>query len=57
MVALSDLLVQAGLTRERLEECRRISGTTGESLDKVILGKEYLDESKVLQAYAAHLER
>jgi len=55
MVGLSDLLVTAGLTRERLEECRRISGSTGESLDKVILSKEYLEEAKLLQAYAAHL--
>ena len=55
MVGLSDLLVTAGLSRERLEECRRISATTGEPLDKVILGKEYLEEAKVLQAYATHL--
>jgi len=55
MVGLSDLLVQAGLSRERLEECRRISATTGESLDRVILGKEYLEEPKLLEAYAQHL--
>jgi general secretion pathway protein E len=55
MVGLSDLLVNAGLSKERLEECRRISGATGESLDRVILGKEYLEEEKLLQAYAAHL--
>jgi len=55
MVALSELLVQAGLSRERLEECRRISGTSGESLDRVILSKEYLDEARLLQAYATHL--
>ena len=55
MVGLSDLLVSAGMSRERLEECRRISGTTGEPLDKVILSKEYLEEAKLLQAYASHL--
>src|SRR5262245_54732673 len=55
MVGLSDLLVSAGMSRERLEECRRISGTTGEPLDKVILSKEYLEEGKLLQAYASHL--
>jgi general secretion pathway protein E len=55
MVGISDLLVAAGLTRERLEECRRISGTTGESLDRIILSKEYLEEAKLLQAYASHL--
>ncbi|NOT31576.1 MAG: Flp pilus assembly complex ATPase component TadA [Planctomycetes bacterium] len=55
MVGLADLLVSAGLTRERLEECRRISGSSGEPLDKVILSKEYLEEGKLLQAYASHL--
>src|SRR5688572_22731889 len=55
MVGISDLLVQAGLSRERLEECRRISANTGESLDRVILSKEYLEEAKLLEAYAAHL--
>jgi general secretion pathway protein E len=55
MVGIADLLVQAGISRERLEECRRISGNTGESLDRVILSKEYLEEPKLLQAYATHL--
>ncbi len=55
MVGLSDLLVEAGLPRERLEECRRIAGSTGDSLDRVILSKEYLQEEKLLQAYARHL--
>jgi general secretion pathway protein E len=55
MVGISDLLVQAGIPRERLEECRRISASTGDSLDRVILSKEYLEEDKLLQAYATHL--
>ncbi len=55
MVSLSDLLVNAGLSRERLEECRRLAASTGEALDRTILKKEYLDEEKLLQAYAAHL--
>jgi len=55
MVGISDLLVQAGLTRERLEECRRISTASGDSLDRVILSKEYLEEPKLLEAYATHL--
>jgi general secretion pathway protein E len=55
MVGLSELLLEAGLSRERLEECRRIAGSTGDSLDRVILSKEYLEESKLLQAYAKHL--
>src|ERR1700752_245019 len=55
MVGFSELLIEAGLPREKLEECRRIAGTTGESLDRVILSKEYLKEAKVLQAYENHL--
>jgi general secretion pathway protein E len=55
MVGLSELLIDAGLSRERLEECRRVAGSTGESLDRVILSKEYLDEPAVLQAYATFL--
>jgi len=52
MVNLGDMLVEAGLSRERLEECRRVAGTTGDSLDRVILQKDYLDEGKLLEAYA-----
>ncbi len=55
MTSISDLLVEAGLQRERLEECRRIAGTSGDSLDRVILQKDYLDEDKLLRAYAQHL--
>jgi general secretion pathway protein E len=55
MVTLSDLLQHAGLTRERLEECRRLATTSGEPLDRVILKKEYLDEARLLEAYAHHL--
>jgi general secretion pathway protein E len=53
--AISDMLVDAGLSRERLEECRRIAATTGDSIDRVILVKDYLDESTLLQIYAKHL--
>ena len=55
MVTLADLLVEAGLPRERLEECHRLAGQSGEPLDRVILSKEYLEEEKLLQAYARHL--
>jgi len=55
MVSLSDLLIEAGIPRERLEECRRIAGTSGESLDRVILAKNYLPEDSLLQVYARHL--
>jgi general secretion pathway protein E len=49
------MLVDAGLSRDRLEECRRIAGTTGDSLDRIILQKDYLDEATLLQIYAKHL--
>ena len=55
MVSLSELLIEAGLPRERLEECRRLAGTSGDSLDRVILSKEYLPEDKLLEVYARHL--
>ncbi|MFT7485840.1 MAG: general secretion pathway protein E [Candidatus Paceibacteria bacterium] len=55
MVRLADLLVDAGLSRKHLEECRRIAGSSGDSLDAVILAKDYLPEEKLLAAYAQHL--
>jgi general secretion pathway protein E len=55
MTSIADMLVDAGLPRERLEECRRLAATTGESLDRVILQKDYLDEGTLLQIYAKHL--
>jgi len=55
MVGISDLLIDAGLSRERLEECRRVAAANGEPLDRVILSKEYLDEAKLLEAYARYL--
>ena len=55
MASLSDLLVDAGLSRERLEECRRIAADSGDSLDRVILQRDYLPESALLRAYSVHL--
>jgi general secretion pathway protein E len=52
---LSELLVDAGLSRERLEECRKLAATTGESLDRVILQREYMPEPALLRAYSLHL--
>jgi general secretion pathway protein E len=51
MASVSDLLLDAGLTRERLEECRRTASSTGESLDRVIVKKDYLPELTVLQVW------
>ncbi|MFN0243123.1 MAG: GspE/PulE family protein [Planctomycetota bacterium] len=55
MASIGDMLIDAGLVRERLEECRRIAATSGDSIDRVILNKDYLDETTVLQVYAKHL--
>ena len=55
MTTLAELLIDRGLTRERLEECRRIAATGGDSLDRVILKKEYMPEGALLEAYAQHL--
>jgi general secretion pathway protein E len=55
MTNVADLLVERGLSRERLEECRRTAATTGESLDRVIIAKQYLSEERVLEAYAGML--
>ena len=49
------MLVGAGLSRERLDECRRLAASTGDSLDQVIVQREYLDEHSVMSVYARHL--
>jgi general secretion pathway protein E len=55
VVSIGDMLVDAGLVRERLEECRKDAADSGDSLDQVLLRKDYLDEGTVLQIYAKHL--
>ena len=55
MTSIGDMLVDAGLARERLEECRAVATSTGESLDRVLLTKEYVEEVTLLQIYAKHL--
>ncbi len=55
MANLSDMLVDAGLSRERLEECRKLAAASGDSLDRVILQREYLSEPALLRVYAQHL--
>lgn len=52
MVSIGDMLLDAGLTRDRLEECRGVAATGGESLDRVILTKGYMEETTLLQIYA-----
>ena len=55
MASIGDMLIDAGLPRDRLEECRSLAATTGESLDQVLLSKDYMEEEAVLQVYAKHL--
>ncbi len=52
MTSIGELLVAAGLSAARLEECRKISAESGESLDRVILQKDYLPDADLLQSYA-----
>jgi general secretion pathway protein E len=53
--SISDLLIDAGLPRPRLEECRRAAASSGDSLDRVIVQKDFLEEATLLQIYAKHL--
>jgi general secretion pathway protein E len=55
VASLSEMLIDAGLPRERLEECRTIAAKSGDSLDRVILQREYLPERELLRVYAQHL--
>ncbi|MEZ6013620.1 MAG: ATPase, T2SS/T4P/T4SS family [Planctomycetota bacterium] len=55
MVSIGDMLVDAGISRDQLEECRGIAATSGESLDRVVLQRKYLDEVTLLQVYAKAL--
>jgi general secretion pathway protein E len=52
---LAELLLDAGLTRDRLDECRRSAAESGDSLDRVILQREFLSEPALLRVYAQHL--
>ncbi len=55
MTNLADMLVDAGLSRDHLEECRRLAAELGDSLDRVILQRDYLSEESVLRVFAQHL--
>ncbi|MCH2103013.1 MAG: Flp pilus assembly complex ATPase component TadA [Planctomycetes bacterium] len=55
MTSIADLLINSGLTREQLDECRKIAGASGETLDRVILQKGYLPEEDLLQSYGQAL--
>ncbi len=55
MTSIADLLINNGLSSEQLDECRKIAGTSGETLDRVILQKGYLPEEDLLQSYGQAL--
>ncbi|MEZ6004403.1 MAG: ATPase, T2SS/T4P/T4SS family [Planctomycetota bacterium] len=55
MVSIADLLLDAGLARNQLDEVRQTAIHSGESIDRVILQRGWLDEPTLLQVYAKHL--
>ena len=55
MANIADLLTEAGLDRDRLDECRKQAATTGETLDRTIVSKGYLPEAAVLGVYSQAL--
>ena len=55
MSSIADILINSGLSREQLDECRKIAGSSGETLDRVILQKGYLPEDDLLQSYGLAL--
>jgi len=55
MVSIGDLLIDAGVARNQLDECRMQATNTGESIDRILLQRGILDEPTLLQVYAKHL--
>jgi general secretion pathway protein E len=55
MVSIGDLLIDAGVARNQLDECRGLASSTGESIDRILVQRGFLDEQTVLQVYAKHL--
>lgn len=55
MVSIGDLLIDAGVARKQLDECRGLASSSGESIDRILVQRGYLDESTLLQVYAKHL--
>jgi hypothetical protein len=51
-----DLLKRVGgLEKDRVDDCLRLQRETGQSLDKILLQKGYLDEAKMLQLFGEYL--
>jgi general secretion pathway protein E len=55
VTGIGDMLVDAGLKREELEEARLAAVSTGDSIDRIIVQRAFMDEVTVLQVYAKHL--
>ena len=55
-VTLPELLKRVGgLDPDRIEDCLRLQKETGQSLDKILLQKGYIDEPKMLQLFSEYL--
>ena len=55
MANIGELLVEEGLPRERLDECRKQAAISGDTLDRVVITKGYLPETSVLRVYSQAL--
>jgi general secretion pathway protein E len=53
---LPELLTRVGgLDKDRVDDCLRLQRETGQSLDKILLQKGYLDEGAMLQLFGEYL--
>ena len=56
MATLPELLKRVGgLDQDRVDDCLRLQRETGQSLDKILLQKGYLDESSMLKLFGEYL--
>src|SRR5262245_40103839 len=56
MATLPELLKRVGgLDQDRVDDCLRLQRDTGQSLDKILLQKGYLDESSMLKLFGEYL--
>jgi general secretion pathway protein E len=55
-VTLPELLKRVGgLDQDRIEDCLRLQRDTGQSLDKILLQKGYIDEPRMLKLFSEYL--
>ena len=56
MATLPELMkTVGGLDKDRIDDCLRLQRETGQSLDKILLQKGYLDESSMLRVFGEYL--